>query len=180
MKIYFTTSARGNTKINDNCSIIYNWCLKKGFTHLDNYKEDMSVESIYDKDSYDDKKKRYLDAVANIKKADIVILEVSTHSLTMGFLMNYALSAGKPVIALHEVGNPPAFAEGVTNQRLQIWEYTNSDIYATLNEAITIAKKDLNIRFNLFLNSHQYKFLQDQAQKRKISKSIIIRDLIEK
>ena len=179
MKIYFTTSARGSNNIAENSKKIYSIIHELGHSHLDNFENDMDPKEVYE-GSYENKNKRYKDAVSFISKSDVVILEVSTHSFTMGFLMHLALEAGKPVIALHEEKKPPAFAEGMINNKLQIWEYDKKNIFFTLKEALTVAQNELDLRFNLFLPSYQYHFLKIEASKRNIPKSTLIRDLIDK
>lgn len=178
MKIYFTTSARGEKQIEENCKQIHEIIEKLGHSHLDHFFDDMNTQKVYE-GSFKSKKKRYLDALKHIRSADAVILEVSTHSLTMGYLLNMALDLNKPVILLHIEGHLPAFAEGIENNKLQIWEYSTRDIKGTLKESLEIAKKESNIRYNLFLNQDQYLYLQQLADKGNRSKSEVIRELID-
>lgn len=178
MKIYFTTSARGNTDTYNNSLSIYQSIRKLGHEHLDDFFEDMNETKVYS-DSYEEKKKRYLDAIKHIRDAEIIILEVSTHSLSMGYLLKMSLESGKPVILLYTSNQAPAFAEGIENDKLQIWEYTSKDLLETLNEAIKIAKEESDLRFNFFISPKQYEYLHEKSKLTKLSKSAIIRMLID-
>ncbi|NCS97557.1 MAG: hypothetical protein GW762_03140 [Candidatus Pacebacteria bacterium] len=177
MKIYFTTSARGDEVIYSNSLNIYKKINDLNHIHVDNFFEDMNVSKVYS-DNYEDKKKRFIDATKNIRDAEIIILEVSTHSLSMGYLLKMALESGKPVILLHTQNKPPAFAEGIDNSKLQIWEYSPEDIKFILTDAIDAAKNEIDVRFNILLTSELYDYINQQAKNSNISKSAFIRDLI--
>ncbi len=69
-----------------------------------------------------------------IKKADIIILEVSTHSLSMGYLLQQGLSMGKPVVALYAEGHNPAFINGIENEKLQIIEYSDENLEVNFHQ----------------------------------------------
>lgn len=48
-----------------------------------------------------------------VKKADVVVVEVSEHSMSMGYIVNKAVEASKPVIALYGKGHDPYFFSGI-------------------------------------------------------------------
>ncbi|MCA9368881.1 MAG: hypothetical protein H6773_03195 [Pseudomonadales bacterium] len=178
MKIYYTTSARGNDEVFTNSLHIFNSILELGHTHLDDFRNDMNQEKVYS-DSFEEKKLRYKNAMRHTQLADIVILEVSTHSLTMGYLLNVALQNNKPIILLHLRNRLPAFAEGIEKSKLQIWEYSMKDIDVILSESLEQAKKDVTTRFNLFITGEQYSYLEKKSIEKKVGKSEVIRELID-
>ena len=178
MKIYFTTSARGDKELLESSLLIHSTLEKLGHQLSDYFLDDMDKEKIYSSND-EEKQGRYLSSLSHVKNADVVVLEVSTHSLTMGYLLNFSLSHSKPIILLHKRDCRPVFAEGIESSKLQIWEYSNSDILLVLEEALETAKNDKIIRFNLIIKPEHFHFLQEKSKETGLSKSSIIRQLIQ-
>src|SRR3989338_10225586 len=86
-----------------------------------------------------------------IKLADIVVLEVSMHSLSSGFLMHEALNDAKPVIGLYHEGHDPYFTLNMNNEKLHIVEYNLSNLKEQLRQSLEQAKKYIDVRFNFFI-----------------------------
>lgn len=113
-----------------------------------------------------------------IKLADIVVLEVSMHSLSSGFLMHEALNFSKPVVGLYHEGHDPYFALSTNDEKLHIVEYNLSNLKDQLKESLEQAKKYIDVRFNFFITPEIIIYLNWISTIKRTSKSTYIRDLI--
>ena len=86
MKIYFTASARGTKQLGQYYKKIFNCVNKLGHKHVDDLICNVDQNNFYE-GSHDERVKNYKKSMRYIKIADIVILELSMHSLSMGFLL---------------------------------------------------------------------------------------------
>lgn len=179
MKVYFTCSARGTARLKENYQKIFDVISEQGHTHLDDFSESEDVNKIY-LGSHDQNLKLYKKAMANIRAADIVVLEVSTHSLSMGYLLQQGLSQSKPVIALYFQDNKPVFAAGIEDEKLQLVEYNLSNLEEELKLALENAQSSADVRFNFFISPEISRFLDWVSQVKKIPRSVYLRALIEK
>ncbi|MCL4208863.1 hypothetical protein KJZ63_04535, partial [Patescibacteria group bacterium] len=76
MKIYFTASSRGTEKFNKYYKSIFNLISDQGHSHTSDYSKESDPSEIYKSDD-EAHAELYKRAVNQLKKADIVILEVS-------------------------------------------------------------------------------------------------------
>lgn len=178
MKIFFTGSPRALKANKEGHIKIYNAIEKKG-KHLSQLVINADPDNFY-KAEYENIVKHYHDTISNLKKADIVIAEVSMHSMSMGFLVNKALELSKPVIALYTSGHEPFFLTGIDDTLLQIIEYKNEDVEEKVFDAIDYASSQQDTRFNFFVSPKHINFLDWIAQNKKIPRSVYLRRLIEK
>lgn len=126
------------------------------------------------------KKENYIQSVDSVKKADIVVMEVSGHSMSMGYLVSKALEMNKPVIALHKKEHVPVFIKGITDQKLIISEYIEKDVEEMMEKALKKANALIDVRFNFFVNPKILNYLDWVAQKRMLPRSVFLRNLIER
>ncbi len=180
MKIFYTASLRGVKSYRDELQNIFNIIEKLGHKNLDNVLFTIEDRDEFYKGAHDDKVNHYKRIIKSIKDSDIVILEVSTHSLSMGYMLHKALEMNKPVIALYQTGNPPFFAQGIENDKLQVIEYSESDIENTLRDAIEYAQGKADVRFNFFISPSIGNYLDWISRVKKIPRSVYLRGLIEK
>lgn len=178
MKIYFTASARGKKKYGENYRRIYEAIEELGYKNLDDLVLKIDPQKFYLGDQ-EDQVNLYRKAMDLVKSADIIVLEISIPSLSMGYVMDRALDEGKPVILLYIEGVNPYFAGGVQDEKLQVLPYTLETIKKTLEYAIKEAKNQMDSRFTLLLPPKIVNFLNKISKKRKIPKSVFIRNLIE-
>lgn len=178
MKIYFTCSARGMEEYGENYKMIYNVVLKLGHQHVDDYKTESDPLKVY---HYSDTEsvELYKRTVASMNRCDIVLLEVSKHSLTMGYLIQRSLELGKPVIALHVNGKAPVFVSGIQEDKLQVVEYDLNSLDKVLNSAIIYASELMDTRFNFFISPKIGNYLDWVAKKKKLPRAVYLRRLIE-
>lgn len=122
----------------------------------------------------------YKKAVEKLKKADILVMEVSGHSMSMGFLVAKAMEMGKGVIALHKEANKSFFLRGIKGAKFILVEYNRENLEEKLREALEEAKKNIEVRFNFFVTPKILNYLDWVSLKRRIPKSVFLRNLIEK
>lgn len=176
MKIYFSHSARGTKEFETHFEQIYSLISSYGHTVVG--KAEPDAERIYNS-SHEELVDLYKQAMSAIRKSDVVLLEVSTHSLSMGYLMQTALSMGKPVVALYVKGRAPAFAIGIDNEKLQVVEYSINNLPQVLELALDYAEETSDIRFNFFVTPKISSYLDWVAKEKKLPRSVYLRRLIE-
>lgn len=136
--------------------------------------KDLSQESI------ETKKENYLHVIKCIKKADIVVMEISGHSVSMGFILSKAMEENKPVIAIYTSEMDPVFVKGIVNPKLILAEYKKENIEQVISDSINKAKCLVDMRFNFFVSPKILNYLDWVAHKRMIPKSVFLRHLIER
>lgn len=178
MKIYFTASARGKGEFGQYYKQIYDAITQLGHTNVDEFVFKVDAEDLY-RGSHDDQVKLYNQAVRNIRKSDLVLLEVSMHSLSMGFVMQRALEDGKPVVAFFLRGHEPYFALGVENEKLQVLEYQENNLKQIIEDAIEYAQGQMDTRFNFFISPKIGAYLDVVVKKQRLPRAVYLRRLIE-
>lgn len=178
MKIYFTASARGKKEYGETYKKIYDSVKSMGHTHTDDFIFRVDEEALY-QGSHAEQVKLYEQTIKNIKASDIVVLEVSVHSLSMGYVLQRVLDAGKPVIALYTKHHEPYFALGIENDKLQVLEYAEDNLIDTLKASIDYAKDQIDTRFNFFISPRIGAYLDHVFKTRRIPRAVYLRQLIE-
>ena len=178
MKVFFSCSARGYTQFDKNYSAIYDLIQKLGHTHLDDYRRTIDPKKVYT-ETHEENLRLYKQAMEAIKSCDVLVIEVSTHSISMGYLMQQALTQGKPVIALYFPGNKPVFAAGIENDKLQLIEYSLDNLETELDGALKSAQENMDVRFNFFISPAIGRYLDWISKEKKIPRSVYLRALIE-
>jgi len=178
MKVYFTASARGKSSYKANYKRIYEVIEELGHKNLDDLILKVDPGKLYlgDEQAQVDLYKNTLDF---IKEADIVVLEVSLPSLSMGYVMDRALEQGKPVVILHLEGSNPYFAGGIQDEKLQVLSYTPENVKRTLKAALKDAKEQMDVRFNFFISPKIGAYLDWISKTRKTPRAVYLRRLIE-
>ena len=125
------------------------------------------------------KREKYIQSIDSVKKADVVVMEVSGHSMSMGYLISKALEMNKPVIALHDKKHIPSFIKGIDDPKLIISEYNDGDVEQVIKEALKKANSLVDVRFNFFVSPKILNYLDWIAQKRMLPRSVFLRNLIE-
>jgi len=179
MKVFYTASLRGVIENKENLEKIYRLIEKLGHSNLDDVLFNIGDKEKFYSGSHTEKIEHFKRIIWCIKKADVVLLEVSTHSLSMGFILHKALELGKPVVALHLHDRSPFFAQGIEDEKLQVLEYNKGALESILKSSIEYAAKISDIRFNFFISANISQFLDLISKVKKIPRSVYIRSLIE-
>lgn len=181
MQVYFVASSRLVAKDVDLYSRIYKTISNehkmvsdKVLKWIKSGIKDLSKESI------ETKKENYLHVIKGIKKADIVVMEISGHSVSMGFILSKAMEENKPVIAMYTAEMDPVFVKGIVNSKLILAEYKKDNLEQVISDSINKAKCLVDMRFNFFVSPRILNYLDWVAQKRMIPKSVFLRHLIER
>ena len=181
MQVYFVASSRLVGKDTELYSRIYStinsehkMVSDKVLKWIKSGIKDLSKESI------ETKKENYLHVVKCIKKADIVVMEISGHSVSMGFILSKAMEENKPVIALYTAEMDPVFVKGIVSSKLILAEYKKENIEQVISDSINKAKCLVDMRFNFFVSPKILNYLDWVAHKRMIPKSVFLRHLIER
>ena len=178
MNIYFNVSARGMEKYFHEYSLIANAIEKLGHNNTNPVVENGTTELIYSMEKVE-LEEMFDKAIKRLKNAHVVILEISIHSLTQGYLIYQALDVGVPVIALHLPGKSQAFTKGIANEKFQLVEYTPDTLHSELKAALEVAQTMLDIRFNFFINPKMNAYLTLLSEEKKLSKSDVVRTIIQ-
>jgi len=126
------------------------------------------------------KRENYNESLKCINKADMVVMEISGHSMSMGYLLSKALEINKPVVALYkEEDMEPVFIAGINDPKLILEKYTTTNVEKIILESMKKAKGLIDVRFNFFVSPKILTYLDWVGQKRMIPKSVFLRNLIE-
>lgn len=127
--------------------------------------------------------KYYQTVLERIKTAEVVVAEVTSGSLNVGYEIGIALQQGKPVIALYEVGSQPQILEQVDQSlfetKVLAVEYRVRHLFRQLDEALNDVSRQVTQRFTLLLPHHLVRHLEIVARDRGIPRSAYLRHLIE-
>ncbi|MGD9129281.1 MAG: hypothetical protein PVJ09_02230 [Candidatus Woesebacteria bacterium] len=183
MKIYFDSSGRGIDKFGKYYQKIYQLIIDLGHENINELiqaEQSKKFRQKFYNGKHDEKIKHYKRTINKIKKADVVVLELSVHSLSMGFLLHKALESGTPVIALYHKGFEPHYIMGVENDKLQVLEYSDKDdLKELLKYALNYASDQQDTRFNFFISPKHQNYLDWISRNKRIPRSVYLRDLIE-
>lgn len=180
MKVYFNSTLRGIKKFKENYQKIYQTIEKLGHKNIEDILFKVNHVRFLQGD-YKNKVNLYKIINKDIQAADVIIIETTVQSLSMGYTLDKALGKGKPVILLYLEGyTPPLFAEDIKDEKLQVLPYNPETIEETLKYALDIAKGQKGKRFTIILPPEITDYLNKVAKRKKIPRSIFIRNLIEK
>ncbi|MFA5532758.1 MAG: hypothetical protein WDA13_04165 [Candidatus Shapirobacteria bacterium] len=126
------------------------------------------------------KRENYEYLVKCLKKAEIVVTEVSGHSMSAGYLISQALDMNKPVVALYTADSKPVFIAGINNKKFFLVEYDKENIEKVLKKIFKEVSSLIDVRFNFFVSPKILTYLDWVGQKRMVPKSVFLRNLIEK
>ena len=179
MKVYFVASPRAKKIFGRDIETAYNAISELGYQHTSDFIERVDPEALYDLDQKEiiDHYRKTMKAV---KDADMIVVDVSVASMSMGYIVDRANEYSKPVIILHTKGNEPFFFSGIQDDRVQIVEYGADNAKEVLKSALDYAKELLQTRFTMLMPAELMKFLDKIAGKVGTSKSEYIRKLIER
>jgi len=178
MKIYFNASGRGYKQYGETYRLIYKCLQDLGHTLLDDSIIKFKADIFYEGTDVD-RLNKDKNALRYIKEADLVVIEVSVNSFSMGYILHLALDLGKPVIAIYRDDNQPLFASLIENDKLQVLDYTNKNLKSLLHEAISCASGMTGTRFNFYLSPLLSHYLDQIAHLWKIPRAVYLRQLIE-
>jgi len=178
MNIYFTASLSGKGQYLKHYQAIIKAVRKLGHKLTTDNVTAREPDDVW-KETDIEAEKYYKKMLAWIKKADIVIAEVSYPSTGVGYEASLALNEGKPVIALHVKGKEAYLLEGSQLDKLQVVEYEIGHLSKILKRSIEEAKDTMDVRFNFFVSPKIVHFLDWISKTKKMPRAVYLRRLIE-
>lgn len=117
-----------------------------------------------------------------MKKADVIIFEVTKTDASIGYEIATTLNMMKPVIVLYneEKGIIPHALKGMESDKLQVLGYTDRTLSELIPLALDYAQDTVDVRFNFFISPSIGNYLDWIAQNKKLPRSVYLRNLIEK
>lgn len=181
MKVFFIASPRSVIK-ESKLYIRINQLLSKEATLLGDLVPKWTKENVNDfyNRTHKERIDHYKRTMDYLKKSDAVFVELSEHSMSMGYIVNKALENSKPVVAMYKKGFEPYFFSGIEDSRLIIMEYTEENVEEVIKESLKRIKDYSDVRFNFFVSPKILEYLDWVSQNRRQPKSVFLRELIEK
>ena len=174
MKVYFGTSRRIKQLYREEVEAIYSLIEKWGYSHTSDYAIKVAAKKPQDFAQL------HKEAIEGIRKADICIFEVSRHSLSVGYLINYSINLSKPVVVLSQNKSVAEIFKAIDLPRLSFFYYKDiAELKRGLRRVIKKAASQVDIRFNFFITPSLLSYLSWVAERKRIPRSVYLRNLIE-
>jgi len=177
MHAYFTASIVGKKYHLDNYLRIISLLQKKGVVVAAEHIIDTTEEQIH----FESKEKRIeiQKKLENwIMESDFVVVEASFPSISVGYEIALAINRGKPVLVLYSEGDPPSLIIHNEEAKLIVEKYTSTNLSELIDDFINYYRGESDTRFTFFITSKIASYLEKQAKKNKVPKSVYLRYLI--
>jgi len=177
MKAFFSMSFRGDIKTGYLIARSLNEFGYKLTT--DSYNEGNDLPKKFYNWTSEERQTHYRGVFNSLRSSDIVILESSIHSVTVGLMIQEAIELRKPLLILIREGVKLTFLDGLSevDGRLLKIEYTSESLSTKIKEGIAYLTEKLGTRFTMILPPDIIQHL-DGVSKRGLSRSEYIRNLI--
>lgn len=117
-----------------------------------------------------------------IDKSDLLLADINSQSVTIGYQINYALNKKIPVIAIHRKESnhiPPVVLTSDHKGLFTMIEYSSdSDLESKLMEVFKTIRTG-SFKFNFYIDLSHYNFLERESIKRGMPKSKVLRYIIQ-
>jgi hypothetical protein len=175
MKVFFSMSFRGDVTEGRE---IFETIKLLGYKHTSNCFESGIPEMFYE---WDNKRRsiHYQKVFKDMHRADIVVLESSIHSMTIGQMLQECLLHKKPILVMLKNKNSLAFLDGLqeNTDRLVVAEYTQSDKEQIILDGLNFLKQSIDLRFTMLMDGKTRRML-DELSVVERSRSECIRQLV--
>jgi len=179
MKVYFTASIVGKRRYLPEYLTIIRHFRSKGATVM----SDHIIKASEDVIRMETKKERlafHKQLEDWIRKADMMVVEATFPSISVGYEISLALQMQKPVLILYKEGDAPSLLSGHANERLYCEKYSPKTVTAIIDDFITFAQASVDTRFTFFITPDIARHLEKVASKQHLPKSVYLRKLIER
>jgi hypothetical protein len=125
----------------------------------------------------------YQNIEKSLKKADIVIAEISKSSSGIGFLVAQALNFRKPVLVLYAKGSSipaPVPLKGQKSKLLYFKEYEQKELHNIIDNFLRDIKDKLDTKFILIISPEIDRYLEWAADYKRMHKAQIVRNSVER
>ncbi len=181
MKVFFTASQRGKKEFGPHYLSIQKGIKAAGYTLIEDDIASTAPNKLYDDLEGGGQKASvdfYKNKLEKIEKADMNVFECSTHSLSIGFVIEKSLQANKPTIVLYYKDLIPYFLTGSEDEKLLLKSYDDNNLTSVLNNSLTLARERRDKRFNFFISPKLLEYLEKTSKEQGVTKSKFIRNLI--
>lgn len=181
MKIGFLTSHRGQKQYEKDYRAIIAYFEKKGNEVI--HSMDTTLEQLLAV-NYAQREAILMKFYQKLEDCDVIFAECSVQSTQLGFGISYVRAKGKPVVMLYRKENAPDFyLQGEIYSSIEnvlAYEYDSSELSRVLDEALAYVSEHLDKRFTIIFPSQLLLKVEEVSRKKKLPKSVYIRQLIEK
>jgi len=181
MKIFFIASIYGSERFGKNYEAIVDLLKEEGHTV---YAGHIFGVSAKDLQSWDDEKdiQFHKKVLAGIKRADLVVAELSYSSTSVGYLASIAVESGKPTIAFYSGKETPHLLKTIVeSEKFQVVHYnTMEELKKEIASLIDYAIEQRDTRFNFFVSRKLTLYLNWISQKKRIPRAVYLRQLIRR
>jgi hypothetical protein len=187
MKVHFACSTSELEKYKDNYLKICNLIKEMGHTITRDWIEE-AIQLVKEKKVNSlDREETYNKVVSSILASDVVVIEGTVASFSVGHQITLGLSKNKPTLFLiskqeakknTKVKN--SFLAGINSPLLKVVEYDDSNLADTLNDFLNNNGGRPVVKFNIVLTKEIENYLDWVSFTNKVNKSEFIRNLILK
>lgn len=135
-----------------------------------------------DEMNFQDNYKFHQQILKNIRTADLVIAETTFQSLSVGYLISYAVINYKTVVVLYdEKSYKPNLFPTLSEMGKVITEaYSDfNDLSSKVIELVHLSGETADVRFNFFISPQISRYLDWIANNKKIPRSVYLRKIIQ-
>lgn len=136
-----------------------------------------------DKMSDPQDQKFHLTIFKKINSSDIVVSEASHESMSVGYLLAYAVEQGKPVVVFYskKKDEPNLFPTLVRSEKVIVVQYSSEqELPELVRNYVEYAVSKADTRFNFFISPSITSYLDWISKNKNIPRSVYLRGLIEK
>ncbi len=181
MKIGLLTSYRAQKQFAKEFKTMVAHFEKKG--HVVVHSLDTNLDALLAL-GYVQREEQFMNHYKNLEACDVIFAECSLQSTQVGFGMSYLRSKGKPTVIISKKNISEEYSpkkDVFSNvENLMVTEYTDDTLIEALNEALSYMETRLDKRFTIIFPSHLLVKVEEVAKRKKLPKSVYIRQLIEK
>lgn len=175
MKIFFIGDRRDSNIIAQYDKIV------KEFEKNGHSVDKSYLQKSTDSDAHDFEN-AYKRNMLSIKKADVIVAEVTTLPSGIGFLVSTALNQKKPVLALFNKDSkstPSTTLKGSNNKLMSFKEYSDETIEKTIKSFLNKVKNLLDTKFILIISPEIDRYLEWASDYKRMHKAQIVREAVE-
>lgn len=181
MKVYFMASITGRPKYDSNYRLVVRALEKNGCIVTSKHIFDTTREYLLNQ-SQKERVRDHNKLQTMMKKADLVVTEVSYPSTSVGYEIARALEWNKSLLVLHLEGtDSPTILRGRVSDKFILETYTLYNLESVVKASLDYFQKIGDTRFTLLLPEKIMRYLDWISNHRNKPRSVFIREaLLEK
>jgi len=179
MLVYFTASIVGKKRFLKNYLHILSCFQSKNFDVLaDHILKTTEQEIRFEKK---EERLRFHSRLEKwIRSCDMMVVEASFPSISVGYEISMALQLHKPILILYCEGDPPSLLVHHSDEKVVCEKYTHSTLCGIVDDFVNYAQGAVDSRFTFFITPAIVSYLEKVSKKSRLPKSVYLRRLIEK